>query len=260
MAVNLAWYFAEKAQLRVLIADLDPQFNTTQYLLFERAYHEHVYLNHQPTMWHIFEDGVNTPNGIVRISDPYTVILNLQVFRDGGRLDLIPSQLELSLSLRSPHNKERNLPNLISEVEHNYDLILIDCAPTDSVLTTAAYLTSDYVLIPVQRDHFANIGVALIAASISEFKHYNRNHPLQVAGIFYNNSRPTYGLKDVMIDILPTAQKYGWHVFETEIPYSESISTGVIEHLPFWRAPHAQPDRFTTFAKFAQSFAEKIGL
>ncbi|WP_375139969.1 ParA family protein [Pseudomonas plecoglossicida] len=34
------------------------------------------------------------------------------------------------------------LPRFLSKVQDNYDLILIDCAPTESILTVAAYKSS----------------------------------------------------------------------------------------------------------------------
>jgi chromosome partitioning protein len=77
-------------------------------------------------------------------------VLNAVTFVDGKVIDLIPSQLELSLTLKNPSQKEHLLANFIDSIESKYDLILIDCAPTESVLTTAAYLSVNNILIPVK--------------------------------------------------------------------------------------------------------------
>lgn len=88
----------------------------------------------------------------------------------GSKLDLIPSRLELSRTLRNPTGKERRLAKALSKVSDDYDLIIIDCAPTDSILTDAAYFASRYVLIPVKPEFLATIGLPLLARSIQEFK------------------------------------------------------------------------------------------
>jgi len=44
-------------------------------------------------------------------------------------LDLIPSQLKLSRTLKNPTGKERRLAKAVAHVADQYDLILTDCAP-----------------------------------------------------------------------------------------------------------------------------------
>jgi chromosome partitioning protein len=64
-------------------------------------------------------------------------------------IHLIPSQLELSYTVKNPSGKEHLLAGFLDDIESQYDIIIIDCAPTESVLTTAAYLSSASILIPV---------------------------------------------------------------------------------------------------------------
>jgi chromosome partitioning protein len=79
---------------------------------------------------------------------------------------LIPSRLELSRTLKNPHGKERRLAKALSQVQNNYDLIIIDCAPTESVLTDAAYFASRYILVPIKPEFMATIGLPLLARSL----------------------------------------------------------------------------------------------
>ncbi len=60
LAVNLAWQFAADADMngwgkRVLLVDLDPQFNASQYVLGGRRYKESIHEAKAPTVQHIFE-------------------------------------------------------------------------------------------------------------------------------------------------------------------------------------------------------------
>ena len=71
IAVNLAWTFAgnRKWLKRVLVIDLDPQFNASQYLLGVQKY-ENLIANNKPTIWDVFEQGAQTPAGVTHISIP----------------------------------------------------------------------------------------------------------------------------------------------------------------------------------------------
>ena len=56
-----------------------------------------------PTVWDIFEEFSRTPGAAASARlDPNSVIHNVESFRDGSRIDLIPSRLELSYTLRNP--------------------------------------------------------------------------------------------------------------------------------------------------------------
>ncbi len=152
LTVNLAWHFAAYNvwSKNVLIVDLDPQFNASQYLLGVAEYAK-ILQSGKPTVWDIFEQGTRTPAaGQRRLSNPHDPIHNRITFQTGARIDLIPSRLELAYSLKNPGQKEHYLSQLLQQVESEYDLIIIDCAPTESILTTAAYLSSDYLLVPVK--------------------------------------------------------------------------------------------------------------
>ncbi len=107
---------------------------------------------------------------------PRKVDINDLILKDVGyywntsTLDLIPSRLELASSLKNPTGKERRLAKEIAKISDDYDLIIIDCAPTESILTEAAYFASRYALVPVKPEFMATIGLPLLARSIEEFK------------------------------------------------------------------------------------------
>ena len=80
------------------------------------------------------------------------------------------------------------LARCIAEHFQEKDLILIDCAPTESVFTTAAYHASRFVLVPVRPEYFATIGFPLLQQSLDAFRNKNKGHQIDIVGIVINNS------------------------------------------------------------------------
>jgi len=63
-----------------------------------------------------------------------------------------------------------------------YDLILIDCPPTLSILTINALTASNHVLVPMQLDVFSMQGLKQIIQTIDDLK-VNYNSKLQIIGV-----------------------------------------------------------------------------
>ncbi len=262
LTINLAWHFACYSEWarRVLVVDLDPQFNSSQYLLGVSEY-EGILNAKKPTVWEILEQGIRTPSGISTISNPRDTIYKYRKFSHGGCLHLIPSRLELSLSLKNPGNKERNLPRLVTAIESDYDLILIDCAPTESMLTTAAYLTSDYLLVPVKPEYLSTIGLPLLANSMQDFKDEYPTSTLELAGVVFNATSDYLPEETVAKDtVRKLATKNGWYVFQNEVDYSRSYPKGAREGKPIFGTSYSRMDKVLNFQLFAREFAKQVKL
>ena len=140
--------------MKVLVIDLDPQANLSQYFMGAKKYL--AYLNEDKgTIVEIFEQ-FSAPKpkkgspSFFTLLLPDEVIHVLRRWNDGSLLHLIPSRLELAWTLKNPTEKAQLLPQFPAKVSENYDLIIIDCAPTESILTTAAYRSSRYLVVPVE--------------------------------------------------------------------------------------------------------------
>ena len=187
IALQLA-HAADREHMKVLAIDLDPQSNLSQSVLGPEGYVYYLRDNH-PTVVQIFDDyfpagvGSSSPRPI----DLEDVIIRSAGYWDGSNLDLIPSRLELSRTLKNPTGKERRLAKALSRIADRYDLILIDCAPTESILTDAAYFASRYVLVPVKPEFMATIGLPLLVRSIREFQVENDDHRIEIAGLVFNH-------------------------------------------------------------------------
>jgi chromosome partitioning protein len=262
LTVNLAWHFAAygKWSKKVLVVDLDPQFNASQYLLGVKEYEE-ILNTGKPTIWEVFEQSTRTPTGKLTLSDPHDPIHNVANTHSGGRVDLIPSRLDLAFSLKNPGQKERQLSKLIAKVEQEYDLVLIDCAPTESVLTTAAYLCSDFLLVPVKPEYLSSIGLPLLVSSMEDFKGEYETHKLTLAGVVFNATSDYSPEEKLSKDnVRKIAKQNAWHVFSSEVPYSRSFPKGAREGQPIFRTSYSRWNKVQAFDTFAVEFAERIEL
>ena len=262
LTVNLAWHFAayQNWLKKVLVIDLDPQFNASQYLVGVSRYQK-ILNSKTPTMWNVFEQGSRTPSGMIPRVSAGEAIVNVRKIRGGGKIDLIPSQLELAISLKNPGQKERHLSKLVNEIDKEYDLILIDCAPTESILTIAAYLCSDYLLVPVKAEYLSSIGLPLLVNSMQDFLSEYENNRLELAGIVFNATTDYYPEERLSKDaIIKIAEKNDWYVFENEIPYSRSFPKGAREGNPIFRTSYSRWSKIDDFNLVACEFAERIEL
>jgi chromosome partitioning protein len=261
LTVNLAWFVADRFAKQVLVIDLDPQFNASQYLLGPQAYERHIRAN-LPTVWNILEQNTRTP------SNPAPTPISLQnaivtraTLINGGRIDLIPSRLELAFSLLTPLYKETLLAESLQPVLDKYDLILIDCAPTESILTRAAYYASNYLLVPVKPEYLSTIGLPLLVNSMTTFQHQHPSRTLQLAGVVFN-ATTDYAPEEVRSrsEVRQVAKDHNWHVFQSEVPYSRSFPKGAREGMPLNRTSYSRRRAIQRFDTFVREFAQRIAL
>lgn len=261
IAVNLAWHMAVAKGLSVLVIDLDPQFNCSQYLIGYRGIEKLLSEDH-PTVWDIFERLTKAPRqqgGAIGVEETLIPIRNRPNVR--GSIHLIPSTLNLSQTLRQPAGKEQMLKRGVEEIEERFDLIIIDCAPTDSVLTTAAYLAADHLLIPVRPDFLSSIGLPLIEQSLDEYEQAYGNDKPTVLGVVFNavENYPS-GETTSKREVVKVARENSWHLFDEEIRYSKSFRTSARRGLPLYTTPHTRTIVKRNFIAFGTEFAGRIGL
>jgi chromosome partitioning protein len=262
LTANLGWYGAYYLDLRVLLVDLDPQFNLSQYVLGTSGYEAHLD-SRKKTVLQIFEQ--TTPSELLTEStgeeiQPEELISHVRRWGDGAVLDLLPSSLHLSFTLKSPGaGKEQLLRQFLDKVRGSYDLILIDCPPTDSVLTTAAYLASDSVLIPVKPEFLSTIGLPLVVKSLEEF---NRRFEKQITvlGVVFNASMPKLEDERSRAYVRETAEEHNWTVFRNSISQSDSYPKGSRFGTPIFLTEYARTTKIADFKAVADEFFKELGI
>ena len=152
----------------------------------------------------------------------------------------------------------RALAGVIATEFQDRDIIIIDCAPTESIFTQAAYHASRYVLVPVKPEYFATIGFPLLKDSLEVFRQHNRGHSIDVAGVVVNNSTYHYSgnlggpeRAKAISELTREARRNKWRVYKNQIPLSRGfpkMMRGDFNHL----------GDAALFQHFAKEFFEQI--
>ncbi|WP_027441323.1 ParA family protein [Ponticaulis koreensis] len=263
LAFNLAWYAAWQANLRVLAVDLDPQSNLSQYFMGAEKYVEHLKAS-RPTVVEVFEQfsAPNLSGGSAKPLIAENIVHHLHAWDDDSLLDLVPARLELAWTLKNPTEKAQLLPQFLSKISHKYDLILIDCPPTESILTTAAYRSSRFVTVPVRPEFLATIGLPLLARSLDEFRLMHQDQTLEMAGIIFNGLRRSNTPPEQtqsLADVESLASKHGWPVFNEIAHHSDSYPSGSRQGDPIFRTDYARDYVKDEFSEVAERFLNTVG-
>lgn len=99
--------------------------------------------------------------------------------------DIIPASIRLAnaeTELSSPFGTATILREKLSALRERYDVILIDCPPTLSLLTVNSLSASDAVVIPCKTDYLSIMGIPLLLDTIENVRRRANPH-LKILGI-----------------------------------------------------------------------------
>lgn len=187
LAVNFAWCLALRLQQKVLIIDMDPQFNATQCLLNPEEYVEHKQKN-KDTILSIFNEDslqVSSVNGAT-VNSPKE-LRDIELVSLHKNLFLLPGDLSLHrIEMASGDGREFKLERYLEEnTHHNFDYVIIDTPPTPSIWMSSALIASNYYIIPLKPDPLSVTGIDLLN-SIIQNKKTNFKLNLKCLGIAMN--------------------------------------------------------------------------
>lgn len=239
LAVNVAHCLARVHKKKVLVVDSDPQFNATQYLLEDDVYIKHL-KNNKGTLRDIFVPKrpglINTVIGKSKKINRTKMSLSActcAVFDGGqgrGKLDLIPSTLQLIDIDTSKRGTEVKLVAYLREKASDYDYVIIDCPPTISIFTQAAVLASTKYVVPVKPDLLSVLGLPLLETWLEE---YTDDHGMTIEqlGLVFTMVRGNTpnAMKEVMRDL--RAERAG-AVFDAHLSESTDVAQSVDSHQP----------------------------
>ena len=197
---NLAAISASQG-LRTLVIDLDPQGNSSAYLMGDSANAD------QPTVAGFFE---NTLSFSLSKVEPSEFI----VATPHERLDLMPSSPlldELQAKLESRH-KIFKLREALQQLKADYDRIYIDTPPALNFYTRSALIGARGCLIPFDCDDFSRKALYTLLENVQEIQ-ADHNPELVVDGIVVNQYQPRANLpkrivEELIAEGLPVLQPY----------------------------------------------------
>ena len=170
LTANIADCLNRRHDARVLVVDVDPQFNATQCLLEPEKYIDHV-TEGGCTIIDVFDRKSRASVGVVdgeRVEETRELdqIEPVEI-REG--MDLLPGALDLfRLEMAPGEGRENRLKRYFATLEDQYDYILIDTPPTPSVWMTSALIASNYYVIPVRPDPISLTGIDLLRNIVKE--------------------------------------------------------------------------------------------
>lgn len=181
IAINLAAISAARGK-RTLVIDLDPQCNSSHYLLGED------YQEVTPDIRDFFEQTLTfqlKPEGPEYFihQTPYE---NLSLMPANAELGDLQSKLE------SKH-KIYKLRDALDKLADDYDVVYIDTPPAFNFYTLSALVASDRCLIPFDCDEFARQALYSLLANVHETRE-DHNDKLEVEGIVVNQFQPRASL------------------------------------------------------------------
>lgn len=204
-AINLAAALAEDG-LRVLLVDIDPQGNASTGLGIEQH-------RRRATTYNLLLDEAPLHEVLVTTSAPGVWLAPATTDLSSADMELVANEKRSFLlhdALRQP-----------AMDSFAFDMILIDCPPSLSLLTVNALVAADSVLVPLQAEFFALEGLSQLMLSIREVRQ-TANANLRIEGVILTMYDVRNNLsQQVEADV---RQTLGELVFRTMIPRNVRIS------------------------------------
>lgn len=220
LAVNIADCLVRRHSAKVLILDVDPQFNCTQCLMAPEEYVSHREAN-KDTMLDLFDRKrirASTVAGASAVAPKNLEEINVVEAREN--LFLLPGSLDLyRLEMAPGEGRENRLKAYLSAIEDStpYDYVIIDTPPTPSVWMTSALIASHHYLIPVRPDPLSLTGLDLLKSIVDDRK---ENYGLAVTCVGVVLTMTRQGT-NVLADARHYLSNDGYwksKVFESDIP------------------------------------------
>lgn len=194
LAANLAGTFHSMGR-SVLLVDLDAQANLSNLLM--SAYHYVEAVSMERSVITCFEESLATGSkkpAAERMFDidatgvvprPTRLAFSLTNPLSDGRFDLVVGQFELfKFSLAKNHPKiagsSSRFKTFIEQAKQQYDVILLDAAPSNSFITECAIECADDIVAPATPDKYALRGIQAISRLMVEGMSMNPPKPVHV--------------------------------------------------------------------------------
>jgi chromosome partitioning protein len=199
-ALNLAVGFARSLpkKKRVLVIDADAQANLSMTLLDGHA-------AASPTLGQVLLGQADAVDAIRTTRIP--------------QLDLLPASGTLAnatLQLAEEWGRENRLKMALATIEESYELVLLDCPPSLSLLSINCLRAVTEVLVPIDSGVYSVAGLGRLNDTIDLVRKNLDHDPLHVLGLVLTKAMKNAATVDL--------------VYRTVVPYDPKVEEGVAHH------------------------------
>ena len=194
ITVNLAAISAHQG-LKTLLIDLDPQANSSQYVLGDDATYSSDKPALEPNIENYFEDVLGNQqskgllgNAIGSILKSRSKGLESYVHQSSFKhLDVIPASPTLGALTHALESKHKiyKLRDALQQLSGHYDRVFIDTPPAFNFFTLSALIAANRVLIPFDCDVFSKRALQTLIENVIETQD-DHNEGLEIEGIVVN--------------------------------------------------------------------------
>ena len=181
---------------KVLLIDADPQANASSGLGIDI---ESVSVG----TYQVLEHTAKAREAIQKSSSPNVDII-------AAHIDLVAIEIELV----DQKQREYMLKNSLEQIKHDYDYIIIDCAPSLGLITLNSLVAADSVIIPIQCEYFALEGLGKLLNTIKSIQKIH-NPKLDIEGLLLTMFDSRLRLSNQVVD--EVQKHFSTMVFDTII-------------------------------------------
>lgn len=194
ITVNLVAISAHQG-LKTLLIDLDPQANSSQYVLGDDATYSSDKPALEPNIENYFEDVLGNQQGKGLLGNAIGSILKSRskglesyVHQSSFKhLDVIPASPTLGALAHALESKHKiyKLRDALQQLSGHYDRVFIDTPPAFNFFTLSALIAANRVLIPFDCDVFSKRALQTLIENVIETQD-DHNEGLEIEGIVVN--------------------------------------------------------------------------
>ena len=143
------------------------------------------------------------------------------------RLSIIPSELDLcgaELELGRMENHLHRIRLALEPIRQagDFDLIILDCAPSLGMLTLNAFAAADRLLVPLQCEYYALEGISMIHRVLGQLRENGVNPGLELLGVVMTMFDGRTRLSAQVVE--EVRKHFGAAVFDTVIPRTTRLA------------------------------------
>ncbi len=257
LSVNIADCLATRHDQRVLLIDVDPQFNATQCLVPPEHYMEHLSGNGD-TILNVFDRSARVQASTVGSNKPVEPknLEDIEPLSLSKKFDLLPGNLELHrLEMAPGDGREHRLRNYLHTVSDEYDHVIIDTPPTPSIWMTSALIASNHYLIPVKADPISLTGIELLKNIIDEKKE-NFGLDLQCAGLVLTVTESNTRVYERAKTQLEEDTHWSQHLYPVTLPKRVAIAQNQLEQISILDGDKA--DAKTAITRITDEYLNRV--